>query len=76
MSENNVSNSVSQTPEIVIFIPEIWVKVEKVRKNKYVLKTEHDMWEDRDLNGILVIVEAMFGKKYSEMIRQALGEWS
>jgi hypothetical protein len=76
MSENNVSNSVSQKPEMVIFIPEIWVKVEKVRKNKYVLKTEHDIWEDRGLNEILAIVEAMFGKKYSEMIRQALGEWS
>jgi len=73
MNENKVSFSVSQTPKGVFF-SEIGVRVEKVRKNKYVLKSKYGYYEDTDLAGILVIVEALFGKKYVEMVRQALGE--
>jgi len=74
MNENKVSFSAPQTPEIGVFFSEIGVRVEKVRKNKYVLKSKYGYYEDTDLAGILVIVEALFGKKYVEMVRQALGE--
>jgi len=74
MNENKVSFSVSQTPEIGVFFEDIGVRVEKVRKNKYVLKSKYGYYEDTDLAGILVIVEALFGKKYVKIIRQALGE--
>jgi len=74
---NQVSNTGGASgfnPQSVPQTPEIGLKVEKVRKNKYVLKTKYGLWEDRDLAGILVIVEALFGKKYVKIVRQTLGE--
>jgi len=73
MSENKVSFSVSQTPKGVFF-EDIGVRVEKVRKNKYILKSKYGIWEDKDLNGVLVVLEALFGRRYVEMVHQALGE--
>jgi len=72
MNENKVSFGV--TPEIGVFFSEIGVRVEKVRKNKYVLRCKYGVWEDTDLNGIVVIVETMFGKKYGMELRKAFGE--
>jgi len=79
MTENKTQNlndiggtspsSVSQTH--VVFSG---FSVEKVRENKYILKSNFGVWEDRDLNSILVVVEAIFGKKYSIEVRKALGE--
>jgi hypothetical protein len=48
--------------------------VEKVRENKYVLKSKYGYFEDRTLGGILVVVEAFFGNKYVQLVRQGLGE--
>jgi hypothetical protein len=73
MSENKVSFSAPQTPKGVFF-SEIGVRVEKVRKNKYVLKSKYGYYEDRTLDGILVILEALFGEKYVQMVHEAFGE--
>jgi len=68
------SNSAPQTPISGVFFSEIGLSVKKVRGDKYVLKSKYGLWEDRDLNGIVVVVEAMFGKKYGVELRKALGE--